>query len=245
MILNEYLTRARESERLKAIVMSLLFLLGVAGFIIGTQQNNQGIYGIISTSGGALSGASLGILIAQLFQSDVGLLCKCLLSNVRFESTPTDSSMCSGRWHVYYATMKDDKRQWLHTTYDLTADETTGSLTGSFSVQDKNNKKRHYLLEGGVRGGALIVFSRAVDGTEGIATEVISNATSTLVKHCCGLQILESWDTQLLVTISLLSRQPILGITKQDIDEATADKLEQLWKEEFRKQRMQMLIPTL
>jgi hypothetical protein len=245
MTLSEYLTRARESERLKTIVMSLLFLLGIAAVIIGTQKNNREIYGIVSTAGGALSGASLGILIEQLFRSDVGLLCKCLLSNLRFESRPEDSDVCSGRWHVYYASTKNGKRHWFHTTYDLAADTTTGALTGKFVIIGKNNKKRFYSLEAGVRGGSLILFSKAINGAERIAAEIVINATATHVKNFCGLQILEGWDTHLLVSVSLFSREPILGITKQDLDEQTADQLEELWKSEFRTQGMEMHVPSL
>jgi hypothetical protein len=210
--------------------MVLLFAVGVAILIIGVQLANARLSTILSSGGSALAGAALGLVIAQFFQSDLQLLAALLTKSERFKSEATEARVCSGLWHVYYSSMMDGAKRWFHAIYRLDFLEATGELQGSFVVRYDGVRRRRYVLEAGIRGKSLVLFSKCETGNEPAAVEIVSNATSTHIHCLCGVQLLESWDGQWIVSSSLFSRDIIAGISEEGgVDEKAAGELEQKW----------------
>ncbi|MCC0080216.1 MAG: hypothetical protein H6899_09775 [Rhodobacter sp.] len=181
----------------------------VVGLLGKSPALNLGVPAeLISVAGATLFGASLMSFIENFIGTDVSDIRKYLFKREKFESAPDYLDMIVGTWHVYYLTKKGGKVIWRSAIYKLEKNPHVNSVHGrSYIVAD--GKSRSYAIEAGIRGNSLIAVHKAETGQEDDSIEVFPSINRTYRDVHFGIQVLETWDGDLAVSYSLLSREEI------------------------------------
>lgn len=236
-------------RRLRFIAVILLFLLGIAGVAIGLlgehllRDTPAMVTSMVSVFGAALFGASLSMIIEELLGTEVRDIWHYLTAKERFDSAPDYLDAVVGVWHVYYLTKANGERIWKYVTYALAKGDSGKSITGHFSVLDQHGRPRYYAIEAGVRGDSLIAVFRATSGRENDSIEVVPRMTHTHLDRHVGLQMLETWDGELGISLSLYSRDKLVDDPVGTVRSGSA-KLTALLEESMRTQSIIDLIAT-
>jgi|SRR5215203_700663 len=89
----------------------------------------------LSSTGGALFGASLGVFVGRLSPEDL----KQLVREGVKDSFVSDEEQLGGyriNWHLYHLTQMDGKWLWRHTCIDFSKSQTPGRLTSGTFLLD-------------------------------------------------------------------------------------------------------------
>jgi hypothetical protein len=212
-------------RRLRRFSILLLTVVGLSAVLIGLlvpkEAGTQGavIATIVTLFGSSLFGASLPMMIEEVLGTETRDIWHYLTSNEKFDSAPDYIDTVVGVWHVYYLSKAEGQRIWKYAEYTFIKAEGGKSIGGFFNVTDQHGVDRKYVLEAGIRGDNLIVVCRASSGRENDGVEVVANATATHLSCHVGIQMLETWDGDNAVSLSIYSRKPLLPVppaTKAD-----------------------------
>lgn len=219
-------------RRLRAIATWLIFFLGLAAVLLGFEGSrnpataNSQWFQMITLGGSALFGASLSLLIEQLLGTDVADIRNYLMRKERFESAPDHLDAVTGEWHHYDQSKVRGKRKWQYLKLSLARGDMHDTLSGEFYQIGPTGKRRKYVVEAGIRGGAMIAIMRAAEGDEHDQIQIIPKITRTHLNAVAGIQIMETWDGDLCQSYCIYSRQKLISNEEpSDQDSVVLDRI--------------------
>jgi hypothetical protein len=208
---------------------------------------SQVVAGVLTAVGGGILGAVISILVARSSDRDTlahvaEVLERSLTSELRSDDRRL-SPLRAEQWHHYYLTTLRGEHVWRYEKYPFQLSAQVGSLAVEVDVVTDNGNVFPYLVEAFVRHERLtIVSSKARDNTN-VFVEVFPQFDGELSEYF-GIGFVRTWDATNIVTKTILSQQPLKGITGTGPTLSADDghQLDAIWKTGF--QRLNDVLPT-
>lgn len=230
----------------RGIVTGIIFV-GLVLIIWGATNQNSDWSLILSSVGGAIFGASLSLLLADISGKDAVNETKNILSsylNNDLSSLEESIKIYRTKWHHYHVTKMNDRYIWRHRIYDFSCYDIPGQLKAEIVAKDKRGYDHSYIVKAGVRDQRFFFFEKAAVGSEPTIIEVYPSMGLELQGVHCGLGFMRTWDGNDVAFPCMMSRNPVIEFFEEnDIPEQFFDDLDLLWKGEFT--NLNALIPRI
>jgi len=190
----------------------------------------------LSSMGGALFGASLGVIVGRFSTEDLTEDLKQLVREGVKDSFVSDEEQLGSyrkNWHLYHVTQMDGKWCWRHTRIDFSNSKTPGRLTSETFLLNQAGNPKYYTVEAGIRDSRFILFLKAKGAyKEPTLTYVFPRAGEGVDDSHLGVVFLVSWDGKHVISRTIVSSYPLEGHTEMGTLPADkARKIDQQWWE--------------
>jgi len=187
---------------------------------------------VLSSIGGALFGASLGVFIGRLSTADLTEDLKRLVREGVIDSFVSDEEQLSSyrkNWYLYHLTRMDGKWLWRHTCIDFSKSQTPGRLTSETYLLNQDDEPKYYTVEAGIRDERFILFLRDKATEEPPLIYVFPWAGSGVQPYNLGIVVLQTWDRTDAISRTFICSKPLEDHTQ--IGTLPADKARKIDKE--------------
>jgi len=251
-------TRRNAGEIVPRLLLALGAVLVVSGSILALRQSGSPttastypaimLASLLTVLGGSILGSVVGNMISRLSQEsavdEIKQLIKANTSRAFF-SAEEDLRPIRRAWHQYHLTVFDGKPIWRHRICHFESSGGLGTLGAEFEVMDPVGSPHKYSLEAGVRGGRLVLLQRRLEGHEEAIVSVYPDMLAGHRSVHCGVTFLQDWDSNHLVTRTILSRDPLIaGISEGTVPDDVASTLNDRWDSDFGRLNRVMFAPT-
>ena len=232
------------AQRWRRALVVMLLLTGILGVVIGEllPEGMKAWRSIATFGGSALFGASLPMIMEEFLGTETRDIWHYLTAREKFDSAPDYIDTVTGTWNVYYLTKAEGKRIWKYVRFGLAKTHGGQSIIGANMLNDAHGDMHNYTIEGGIRGRNLILIFRAKTGAEDDAVIVLPTATRTNLSVHVGLEMLETWDGDSAISLSLYSRRELLP--QPPTTEADYAKLDEMLTQQMKASNIVNLAPN-
>jgi hypothetical protein len=154
----------------------------------------------------------------------------------RFSSDEADLRPLRTDWHHYHLTALDGRYVWRYLVFAMSRSTGPGHLETTIETGDGKGHVLVYRVEGGVRGGQLVLLLTSPGGGVGSeSTEVFPQVlTHGYRTHHCGIGLFQTWEGTETVGRVVISRKPLAsGTLGAPVPEDEQHLLDALWERDF------------
>ncbi len=207
-----------------------LFMAGIVAIIAGGSHPSDQWSLWLTSTGGAVLGASVGAFLGAVSAQDILLVLKQSFHG-RFTSPEPSIRYYRKKWYNYNVGKKGGRLYWRCSIVDFSCSVGIGKLTTNVSYEGKDGQIYHYTCEAGIRGSRFVVFTfPAPPSQEAVCVCIYARMGMQYLGYYSGLSFLQTWDDTDDVMPVLMSPIPLHGVMKAgDICGELAASFDETW----------------
>lgn len=221
---------------MKTAYSGLMVGLTIAGLVaVGWGAQEDSVF--LTSVGGAVFGATLGILVAELNARSALADVRALVARDRgseFTSPDEEIQGYRGVWHHYHRTILEGQLVWRYRRYDFREGRFPGILLATILARDAKGNSYVYDTRAGVRGQRFVMFETARSGKEPVIVEVYPRMGLDFLGIHCGIGLIQAWSGDDLLTPCMMSKNRVVEWTEEDnVSPDYFDELNAAWERGF------------
>ena len=216
--------------------VGLLVGLALTGLVaVGWGVQIDSVF--LTSVGGAVFGAALGVVVAELNSRSALADVRALVAigqEPELASREADIGPYRQVWHHYHRTMIDGELVWRYRQYDLRESRFPGRLITEVVARDDHGNEFPYDVRAAVRGQRFVMFETARSGSEPVVVEVYPSMGLDFMGAHSGIGVIQAWSGDNLLTACIMSKHRVIDWeTEGNVATTMNDALNAAWRRGF------------